>query len=501
MARQRNHTPAATEPPATPTALAVRNREIRRVRVGDIVDNPKNYRTHDDLQRSSFRATVGEIGWYGYPDVFEHPDFPGRVMLIDGELRSHHLAEHYGPDAFIDVNLTDFSPTEADKALATKDPLAGMAGVEKAALAGLLNELEAGSAEFEALIATLANEEKINLDRRGGEGATGLTDPDEAPELPENPITQHGDLWIMGEHRLLCGNSANATDVARLLNGERANCVFTDPPYGVGIGGKNRFLNDFQKAGRVLIDVVSDDLTPEQLRCELLPSFQLLRSDVMSDECTLFVTAPQGGELGMMMMMMSDAGLRVRHVLIWKKNQPTFSMGRLDYDYAHEPILLTWGKRHKRPMLGDHRTSVWEIDRERKCDVHPTMKPVGLYVNAYLNNSCPGDNVADMFAGSGTAFIAAQKTNRRCFGMEIVPAYCDVCVARWEAYTGQRATRTSLQQELNEPEPEPYPEPAAEPEPPAPARRGRSYDRATGVNPNLPPAPKPATRRGRPRKK
>lgn len=171
MARQRSTRSAETETPATPAALAVRNREIRRVRVADIVDNPKNYRTHDDLQRSSFRATVGEIGWYGYPDVFEHPDFPGRVMLIDGELRSHHLAEHYGPDAFIDVNLTDFSPTEADKALATKDPLAGMAGVEKAALAGLLNELEAGSAEFEALIATLAEREQIDLDRVLGDGS------------------------------------------------------------------------------------------------------------------------------------------------------------------------------------------------------------------------------------------------------------------------------------------------------------------------------------------
>lgn len=183
MARQRNTPPAATETPATPTALAVRNRGIRRVRVADIVDNPKNYRTHDDLQRSSFRATVGEIGWYGYPDVFEHPEFPGRVMLIDGELRSHHLAEQYGPDAYIDVNVTDFSPVEADKALATKDPLAGMAGVEKAVLQNLLNELETGSDEFEALIRTLAEREEIELVRAmdgdaaaGGGGGGGLDD-------------------------------------------------------------------------------------------------------------------------------------------------------------------------------------------------------------------------------------------------------------------------------------------------------------------------------------
>ncbi len=143
----------------------------------------------------------------------------------------------------------------------------------------------------------------------------------------------------------------------------------------------------------------------------------------------------------MMMMMMQKAGLKPRHVLIWKKNQPTFSMGRLDYDYQHEPILLTWLKRHKRPMNGSHKTSIWEIDKPRKSADHPTMKPVELYANAFLNNSDAGDVAYEPYSGSGTAIIAAEQLHRRCFAMEISPLYCDVAIFRWEKLTGQKATR------------------------------------------------------------
>ena len=133
-------------------------------------------------------------------------------------------------------------------------------------------------------------------------------------------------------------------------------------------------------------------------------------------------------------MMMQEAGLEVRHVLIWKKNAPTFSMGRLDYDYQHEPILLTWGKRHKRPMKGQHRTSVWEIDKPRKSAEHPTMKPVELVANALLNNSDAGDYCLDIFLGSGTTLIACEQLNRTCYGMEISPKYCQVIIDRYAKY-------------------------------------------------------------------
>lgn len=257
--------------------------------------------------------------------------------------------------------------------------------------------------------------------------------------VPLDPVTRHGDLWELGDHRILCGDAARTEDWNELMRGDRATCVMTDPPYGVSIGAKNRFLDEHQKAERNTTDIVDDDLSPEALRDRLLPAFIAMRSKAMADDCTVFVTAPQGGELGMMMMMMRDAGLPVRHVLVWRKHAPTFSMGRLDYDYQHEPILLTWGRRHKKVMVGEHRTSVWDIPRPTESKNHPTMKPVELYENAYLNHSDEGDVVVDGFAGSGTCLVAAQRTRRKCRAMEIAPAYVDVAVRRWEHETGGTA--------------------------------------------------------------
>lgn len=273
------------------------------------------------------------------------------------------------------------------------------------------------------------------------------TDPDDAPEAPEEPLTKVGDIWTLGDHRLMCGDSTDAKNLKKLMAGGKASLVFTDPPYGVAIAAKNRFLDSAipiedgklrgpRTSGRVTVDIEDDHLTPEDLKAKLLPAFVNLRTTAMADDCTVFMTAPQGGELGMMMMMMKDAGLPIRHVLIWKKNAPTFSMGRLDYDYQHEPILMTWLKRHKRPMLGTHKTSVWEIDKPRASASHPTMKPVELVVNAIENNSDKLDVVADIYLGSGTTLIAAQQTHRKGRGMEVDPRYCDVTLQRWADFTG-----------------------------------------------------------------
>lgn len=281
----------------------------------------------------------------------------------------------------------------------------------------------------------------INLQNLLDQPSGGLTDPNNVPEPPKEAMTKPGDMWKMGEHVLLCGSSTDSADVSRVMGGGLADIVFTDPPYGVSIGKKNRLLNSIGRAGRNTTDIKGDDLKPEVLKEKLLlPAFSLVRS-VMSELCTVFVTSPQGGDLVMMMLqMMKEAGLTVRHVLIWKKNSPTFSMGRLDYDYQHEPILLTWGKKHAFYGAGAHRTSVWEIDRPRASEDHPTMKPVELYVNAFQNNSKAGDTVYEPFAGSGTAVIASEQVGRKCRAIEIEPRYCDVIVRRWEEFTGKKAT-------------------------------------------------------------
>lgn len=262
---------------------------------------------------------------------------------------------------------------------------------------------------------------------------------DIADELAEKYGIKTGQIWELDDHRILCGSSGDSDAVQKLLSGDRPTLVFTDPPYGVSIGDKNKMLNSFQKAGRNLKNIESDCLSPDELKKVLQPIFELTKR-IASEDCTYFVCAPQGGELGMMMMMMmmmKDAGLTPRHVLIWKKNSPTFSMGRLDYDYQHEPILLTWVKKHKRPMKGTMKTSIWEVAKPRANKEHPTMKPVELYVNAYLNNSDPGDVVYEPFSGSGTAIIAAENTGRKCRAVEIDPGYVAVAIQRWADATGK----------------------------------------------------------------
>ena len=198
-----------------------------------------------------------------------------------------------------------------------------------------------------------------------------------------------GDIWQLGDHRLMCGDSTDPDAWKRLMDGELADMVFTDPPYGVAIGDKNKALNAIQKAGRRTENIKGDTMTEEQLYEMLKKAFENVRDNCAEDAC-YFVTSPQGGSLGLMMMMMKDAGLPVRHVLMWRKNTATFSLGRLDYDYQHEPIFYTWTKKHHNYREGDQRTTVWDYDKPRKCDLHPTMKPVALVANAVLDGSRGG---------------------------------------------------------------------------------------------------------------
>lgn len=410
-----------------------RIRELRRVKASELRPNPKNWRTHPQAQQDALRGVLAEVGIADALLARELPD--GSLMLVDG-----HLRADTDPSTEWPVLILDVTEAEADKLLATFDPLAAMAEADGAKLDSLLREIDTGSEALQKMLAELADD--------AGLYKTPEVVEDEVPEPPKEPVTKPGDLWLLGEHRLLCGDSTKAEDVARVMGEDRAACVFTDPPYGVSIAAKNRTLNSLPNPkgggnsgkGRNAVDIVDDDLSPDQLEATLLEAFVNLRTHVMAEDCTLFVCSPQGCGLSMMMMMMMQkAGLKARHVLIWKKNQPTFSMGRLDYDYAHEPILLTWLKRHKRPMKGKHRTSVWEVDKPRASPEHPTMKPVELYANAYLNNSEDGDIVADLYSGSGTMFIAAEQVGRIARGLELSPAYCDVIVQRWEKLTGKKA--------------------------------------------------------------
>ena len=275
--------------------------------------------------------------------------------------------------------------------------------------------------------------------RGGGLSASSAEEDDYEPDVPEEPRARTGDIFVLGRHRLMCGDSTDADAWSRLMDGERADMVFTDPPYGVAIGDKNAMLNSVQKAGRCCENIKGDTMTEEQLYDMLMAVFINVRENCAHD-AVYYVTSPQGGSLGlMMMMMMRDAGLEVRHVLMWRKNSATFSLGRLDYDYQHEPIFYTWTEKHHNFRGGKYRTTIWDFDKPRHCDLHPTMKPVELVGNAILDGTQEDMIVLDAFGGSGTTIIAAEQLSRRARVMELDPHYCDVIVDRWEKFTDEKA--------------------------------------------------------------
>lgn len=278
-------------------------------------------------------------------------------------------------------------------------------------------------------------------DIQGGVSDTPAAEEDDFDEdIPIEPKAKLGDVYQLGEHRLMCGDSTDVGAWALLMDGEKADMVFTDPPYGVAIGDKNATLNAHaRKKSKAIETNIMNDTLPEQELYDMLKTAFINVRENCADDAVYFVTSPQGGSLGLMMMMMRDAGLEVRHVLMWAKNSATFSLGRLDYDYQHEPIFYTWTKSHHNFRNGEYRTTIWEYDKPRKCDLHPTMKPVALVANAIKDGTKEGMIVLDAFGGSGTTIIAAEQLNRKARVMELDPHYVDVIIARWENLTGEKA--------------------------------------------------------------
>jgi site-specific DNA-methyltransferase (adenine-specific) len=249
-------------------------------------------------------------------------------------------------------------------------------------------------------------------------------------EIPEEIKTDiiTGDLFEIAEHRLLCGDSTKIEDVRKLMNGHKADLLFTDPPYGVSYGDKNKYLNAISPGNRIQENISNDTLDKDGM-CELWRNAFINVKKILSEKASYYVCSVQGGDLGlMMMMMMMEAGIPARHTIIWVKNNHVLS--RVDYMYKHEPILYGWTKTHKFYRRGEFNTSVWNIDKPLVSDLHPTMKPVKLVSNALNNSTDEGDLVYDAFMGSGTTMVSAHQLNRKCYGMEIDPKYCQIIIDR-----------------------------------------------------------------------
>jgi site-specific DNA-methyltransferase (adenine-specific) len=256
---------------------------------------------------------------------------------------------------------------------------------------------------------------------------------DEVPEEVES-VCKRGEIWQLGEHRLMCGDSTSAEDVSRLMEGSKANLLFTDPPYGVSYEKKTKEVLKSKNYTKIQ----NDDLKLDQFKDFLFDVFTNARASLL-DSASYYVFSCQGGDQEMMMMM-RECGIPCRHQIIWVKDAPVFSMGRLDYDYKHEPILYGWVKKHDFQRKGEQDKSVWEFKRTEN-KLHPTMKPVPLIANALLNSTKGEEVVLDLFGGSGSTLIACEQLNRKCRMMELDPHYCDVIIARWEKLTGQKAEK------------------------------------------------------------
>jgi DNA modification methylase len=405
--------------------------EIVYKNVDDLIPYARNSRTHSEAQVNQIASSIKEFGMNAPIAI----DADGGIIAGHGRVLA---CQKLGIKTVPTVCLSHLSETEKKAYIIADNKLALNAGWDLDLLKVELQDLETDN--FDLSLTGFDEEELKDL---LGEETTEDIEEGEVGEPPENPKSQKGDIWILGEHRLMCGDSTSESDVKALMQDDLADMIFTDPPYNVAVGDKNKVLNQFQPSNRITENIANDKFkTDDEISEKLwLPAFTNLYS-FSKDDCAIYVTMPQGGtHMMMMMMMMHKACWNVKHELIWVKNSPTFSMGRLDYDYQHEPILYGWKKSHNFYGKGKYNKSIWTIDKPKKCDLHPTMKPIELIENALLNSSVKNNVVLDLFGGSGSTLIACEQLERKARLMELDEHYIDVIIQRWQKLTNKEAVR------------------------------------------------------------
>jgi DNA modification methylase len=281
-------------------------------------------------------------------------------------------------------------------------------------------------------LATLGfNEEELG--KLLGPGVeTGQGDPDEVPEPLPQAITRSGDMWLLGEHRLLCGDSTRPEDVARLMEGEKATMLWTDPPWNVAIGG------DGNPRHRQRPGLANDNLPPEQFE-DFLTKFAANAANYVTGDVYCVLGASEWPTLD---RALRSCGFHWSATVIWVKD--VFVLGRSKFHRRYEPVWYGWHQDGKSSFQGRRDVDdVWEIARPKRSEEHPTMKPCQLVERALEYSSAPGDVVLDLFGGSGTTLIACEKLSRKARLLELEPHYCDVIARRWCEFTGRRAVRVT----------------------------------------------------------
>lgn len=293
--------------------------------------------------------------------------------------------------------------------------------------------------DFEMLTSELDEIDELNMELFGfdviDDALDNLTEQDMDDEFDEDecdvePIVKRGEVWKLGNHRLMCGDSVSDKDIIRLMDGDKADLLITDPPYNVNYGSTRDVVDG--------LTIINDNLDDSQFRQFIANAF-LKANNVMNDGASFYIWHA-GTESYNFHGACRDVGWKVRQVLIWVKN--SLALGRQDYQWKHEPCIYGWKDGCSHNWYNDRKqTTVLEFDKPLRNGIHPTMKPVELFAYQIGNSSKKNDIVLDLFGGSGTTIVACEKLNRNARVMELDEHYCDVIIARWEQLTGKKAER------------------------------------------------------------
>jgi DNA modification methylase len=399
----------------------------------ELMANPSNWRTHPADQQHALTGALSEVGWVAGVLVNRTTGH-----LVDGHLRVELAIARGEPS--IPVAYVELTPEEEDLVLASLDPIGAMASVERAALAELLARTETADADLQALLTELA-------DRNGIRSL--LADPDELPELaePDDVYVRSGDLWALGDHRLLCGDATDPDIVGRLLGDGAPRLLVTDPPYGVSL----------DQTWRDTALGTPDTATSAKPRRTAGHRNTTMNGDARIDWSEAYTLVPSlevgyvwhaGVHAPTVAAGLERIGFEIVSQIIWDKG--LFALGHSWYHWAHEPCWVVRKPGIAQTFRGPRdQGTVWRVPSpkmvmagsdEPKID-HPTQKPVALYEAPIRNHLAPGEALYDPFAGSGTAFIAAEALGRRTFGAEVDPRYCQLILERWQTLTGETAER------------------------------------------------------------
>lgn len=384
--------------------------------ISSIFPYAKNSRTHSDEQIAQIAASIKEFG-------FTNPILIRGDQIVAGHGR-FMAASRLGLESVPTIDLAYMTDTQAKAYVIADNQLALNAGWDSGLLC--LELLDLKDAGFDLDLLGIPDAEALLS--AASAGILDDADEDEQFDPPEDPITVRGDLITLGKHRLLCGSATVMTDVEILMNGDLADMMWTDPPYNVAYKGKTKDA----------LTIENDSMGSADFRQFLLDAYLSAYAVLKPGGAVYVAHADSEGEN--FRGAMREAGILFKQCLVWVKS--CMVMGRQDYQWRHEPILYGWKEGAAHTWVSDRKqTTVLEFNKPQRNGEHPTMKPVELVEYCLRNHIGANASVLDLFGGSGTTLIAAEKIGARAFLTELDPRYCDVIVKRWETMTGKLAVR------------------------------------------------------------